>query len=477
MTAAPPDASELASRVASGDVSAIELVETAIAAIERLNPDINAIVSTRFERALEEAAGNYPQGPFAGVPFLTKDLGCETAGEPHYMGCRALASADHRSTQTSYLADHFRNAGFINLGRAATPEFGSTITTEPLLGGPCRNPWDLDRSTGGSSGGSAAAVAAGIVPVAHAGDGGGSIRVPASECGLVGLKPTRGRVSSGPTLGESWGGLATDFVVTRSVRDAASILDAVSGPMPGDPYWAQQPEQTFATEATRDPGRLRIALISNLEDGLVHRECVAAVEKAGLLLQDLGHDVVDDSCDLLETEHFIEDLVTIISVATLADLTFVESVIGRTAGPDDIEATNHRYATLGQRATGTDYLGAIENMHAYGRRMAGYWDESSYDVVVTPTLGEPPPLIGEIPGPEGDAKLGALLRFTARFNMTGQPAISLPLHSTDDGLPVGVQFVGAAGAESTLLRLATQIETAAPWAHRTPPLFASLGGR
>ena len=471
MPETPPDATALAAAVSSGEVSAVELVEAAIGRIERVNPQINAVVTTRFEKALAEAAGDIGSGPFAGVPFLTKDLGCETAGETTYMGCRALKKAEHRAKTTAYLATHFRNAGFINLGRTSTPEFGSTITTEPLAFGACRNPWNLQYSTGGSSGGSAAAVAAGVVPVAHASDGGGSTRIPASECGLVGLKPSRGRISSGPTHGEGWGGLACEFIVGRTIRDTAAVLDATSSPMIGDPYWAPPPNRPFLQEVTADPGRLRVALVPNLRDGTVHADCEAAVDKAGQLLDQLGHDVTIESIELLEPENYIDDLMTVIATATVTDVDYVESVIGRSAGPDDLEPTNIRFTKMGREVSGVEYLAAIDRMHAYSRSIAQYWAPDRYDVMVTPTLGQPPPPIGHLSDDPGGAKTEALLRFTAQFNVTGQPAISLPLHRTADGLPVGVQFVGAMAAEALLIRLAAQIESAKPWAHHLPQLF------
>lgn len=287
----PLDATAMAALVRKGEASPKELVEDAIARIGTTNPDINAVIHPRFDAARSEASGDIPDGPFRGVPFLVKDLGCAIEGEPHHLGCQGLKQANYTAPTDSYLYRRFRELGLITLGRTNTPEFGSTITTEPVAYGPSRNPWNLAHSTGGSSGGSAAAVAAGLVPLAHANDGGGSIRVPASECGLVGLKPTRGRVSQGPDVGEAWAGATIDGVVTRSVRDTASALDGISGPEPGDPYYAPPPARRFADEVGADAGRLRIGLAPTVPDGTTHADCITAVENTGQLLEELGHHV------------------------------------------------------------------------------------------------------------------------------------------------------------------------------------------
>ncbi len=470
MNAPLPDATELASLVRSGRASPDELVDEAIARIERLDPTINAVIHERFDAARAEARGELPDGPFRGVPFLVKDLGCEMAGEPHTLGNRALRDAGVRATQDSFLYESIRGAGFVTLGRTNTPELGGTITTEPEAFGPSRNPWNPDHSTGGSSGGSAAAVAAGMVPIAHASDGGGSIRVPASECGLVGLKPSRGRISKGPQVGEGWAGATTDGVVSRSVRDTAAMLDVMAGRRTGDPYVAAPPTRPFADEVGVDPGRLRIGLAPSHAGVQTHPECAAAVDAAGSLLEALGHDV-----ELAQPEAFFDDefsrhFVTIVAVATAVDFADMGNAIGRTIGEDDVEASNWLMGSIGRSISAADYIASVNWVHAWSRRMHAWWDD--FDVLVSPVIAVPPPPIGWLSDPDhGTERLTSILQFTAQFNVSGQPAVSLPLHSSSDGLPVGVQFVGPIDDEALLIRLAAQLEAAAPWAERLPPLY------
>ncbi len=472
------DATALAELVSEGEVTPAELVEDAISRIEALNPTLNAVICPLYEAARERAlSAELPEGPFRGVPFLTKDLEAATAGDPHHMGCAALKEIDHRSPHTDEVAAAFARAGLVNLGRTNCPELGSTITTEPEAYGPTLNPWDTGHSTGGSSGGSAAAVAAGMVPMAHANDGGGSIRIPASECGLVGLKPTRGRVSHGPMVGEAWAGMAIDGVVTRSVRDTAAALDAISTPAVGDPYWAPPPERPFTAEVGADPGSLRIGLAPEISSVEVHPECRTAVLEAGRLLESLGHHVEIAQPAALDEPGYNDTFVTLVAVGTAHSVAHIEEILGREVGPGDLERMNLRLAEIGRGITGPDYMAAVDAMHAYGRRMAGWWQPENgspgFDVLVTPTLAGPPPPIGWLMDPkEGGRRLGQLMGFTAQFNMTGQPAVSLPLHWTPGGLPVGVQFVGPYAGEAGLIRLASQIEAAAPWSDRLPPIFA-----
>lgn len=471
MTSSPPDATELAELVRSGAASPRELVDDAIDRIRRLDPTLNAVVHERFEAARAEALRPIPDGPFRGVPFLVKDLGCEMAGEPHWMGNRALVDVDARASFDSHVFESIRAAGLLTLGRTNTPEFGGTITTESEAFGPCRNPWNTDRSTGGSSGGSAAAVASGMVPMAHAGDGGGSIRIPASECGLVGLKPSRGRISHGPGAGEGWAGATTDGVVTRTVRDTAGMLDVLAGRRTGDPYTASPPTRPFVDEVGSDPGRLRVGLAPSHAGVETDPECVAAVEAAGSLLEELGHRV-----ELAQPPGFHDDemsrhFVTIVAVASVLDLDHVAAAIGREVTAEDVEAGTWRMAEIGNGVTAADYLRSVDWVHAWSRRIHAWWDD--FDVLVTPVIAVPPPPIGWLSDPEhGSERLRRVLQFTAQFNLSGQPAVSLPLHWTDDGLPVGVQFVGPIDDEALLLRLASQLESAAPWAGRRPPLHA-----
>jgi len=464
-----PDATELAVLVRSGAASPAELVDDAIARIQRLDPTINAVIYERFDAARAEAAGPLPDGPFRGVPFLVKDLGCEIAGEPHAMGNRALADAGARSTHDSSLYEAIRGAGFVTLGRTNTPELGGTVTTEPVAFGPSRNPWNPDHSTGGSSGGSAAAVAAGMVPMAHAGDGGGSIRVPASECGLVGLKPSRGRITHGPSLGESWAGFTTDGVVSRSVRDTAAMLDAISGRRTGDPYTAVPPTRPFADEVGADPGRLRIGLAPDHPGVTTDPECVVAVERAGALLAELGHEVEVAQPGAFSDEELSRHFVTIVAVATAIDFDTIGETIGRPVEEDDVEPDNWVMGSIGRAVTAADYVRSINWIHAWSRRLQAWWD--GFDVLVSPVIAVPPPPIGWLSDPElGTERLTSILQFTAQFNASGQPAVSLPLHWSSDVLPIGVQFAGPIDDEALLIRLASQLESAAPWADRIPAI-------
>ncbi len=465
-----PDATALAALVRSGQASPAELVDEAISRIERLDPAINAVIHQRFDAARAEASGELPDGPFRGVPFLTKDLGCEIAGEPHTQGNRALRDAGVRAARDSFLYESIRGAGFVTLGRTNTPELGGTITTEPEAFGPSRNPWNTDHSTGGSSGGSAAAVAAGMVPMAHASDGGGSIRVPASECGLVGLKPSRGRISQGPKVGEGWAGATTDGVVSRSVRDTAAMLDVMSGRRTGDPYTAAPPTRPFVDEVAIQPGRLRVGLAPTHAGVQTDAECVGAVEAAGSLLETLGHEVEIAQPNAFFDGGFSRHFVTIVAAATAVDFVNMGEVIGRPITEDDVEASNWIMGSIGRAVSAADYLASVDWMHAWSRRLHAWWDD--FDVLVSPVIAVPPPPIGWLSDPElGTERLTSILQFTAQFNMSGQPAMSLPLHWSEGGLPIGVQFVGPIDEEALLIRLAAQLEMAAPWAHRLPELY------
>ncbi len=467
------DATAQAGLIKSGEASPLELVEEAIARIERINPEINAVIHPRYEAARAEAAATQGDGPFAGVPFVVKDLGCAIAGEPHHQGCEGLKKRGFVSTADSYLYERFRALGLIALGRTNTPEFGSTITTEPLAYGPSLNPWNLAHSTGGSSGGSAAAVAAGLVPLAHANDGGGSIRIPASECGLVGLKPTRGRVSQGPDLGEAWAGSTIDGVITRSVRDTATALDGIWAPGPGDPYYAPPPSRPFSDEVGADPGSLKIGLAPTVSGGTTHRECVEAVEAAGALLEGLGHRVEVSQPDAFWDEDFQGQFITILAGSSASDIDAWANLTGGPFVEGDIEPGNEFFAEMGRAISVTDYLAAVRWTHAWQRRLASWWHDDGFDVLVTPVIATPPPEIGYLSDPElGLERVTETLLFTAQANVSGQPSVSLPLHWTSDGLPVGVQFMGPYGDEAMLIRLSAQLEQAQPWADRTPPLFA-----
>ena len=467
------DATAQAELVREGEATPSELVEAAIARIEAVNPKLDAVIRTRFDAARQEAAGELPDGQFRGVPTLFKDLGCTVAGEPTAFGLGPLR--DLAFPVTSYVAAHFQAAGFVVLGRTNTPELGTTVTTEPRSFPPARNPWDLGHSTGGSSGGSAAAVASGMVAVAHASDGGGSIRIPSSECGLVGLKPTRGRVSHGPLTGESWAGSSTDGAVARTVRDAAGVLDAISKPMPGDPYYAPPLPRPLTREVGADPGRLRIGVLDHPgADGyLDDPECRAAVARAAALLESLGHHVEQSAPSAMFERAILQHFGNVIAADTEATMQAFEALLGRPIADDEIEPRNAAYRQAGRGLTAPAYLQSRAWLGMWARRMADWW--TGHDLLVTPTVGAPPPELGWFTeaGPEREgARVASFIPYTAQFNLTGQPAVSLPLHWTPGGLPVGVQLVAAYGREDILVRVASQLEQAAPWSGRHPPVHA-----
>ena len=467
------DATAQAELVRNGEVTPKELVEAAIARIEAVNPELDAVIRTRFDAARLEAEGDLPDGPFRGVPILFKDLGCTVEGEVTAFGLGPLR--DLKIPVTSYLAAQFRAAGFVPLGRTNVPELGTTVTTEPRSFPPARNPWDTGHSTGGSSGGSAAAVASGMVPVAHANDGGGSIRIPASECGLVGLKPTRARVSQGPVTGEAWAGSTIDGALARTVRDAAGVLDVISKPMPGDPYYAPPLPRPLAQEVGADPGRLRIGVLDRpgVAGYLDDPECRAAVASAAALLESLGHHVEQSAPAAMLEQEFLRHFVNIIAADTEAMLQTFEMLLGRPIGEDEIEPRNAAHRRAGRKLGAVDYLQSRAWLGMWTRRVAEWWN--GHDLLLTPTVGAPPPQLGwfTAAGPEQEeARIASFMPYTAQFNMTGQPAISLPLHWTPGGLPVGVQLVAAYGREDVLIRVASQLEEAAPWADRHPPVHA-----
>jgi amidase len=467
------DATAQADLVRRGEVSPSELVEAAIARITAVNPELDAVIRTRFDAARKEAAGDLPDGPFRGVPMLLKDLGCTVEGEVTAFGLGPLREL--AIPVTSYLAAQFRSAGFIALGRTNVPELGTTVTTEPRSFPAARNPWDPRHSTGGSSGGSAAAVASGMVAVAHANDGGGSIRIPASECGLVGLKPTRGRVSQGPVTGEAWAGSTIDGSVTRTVRDAAGVLDVISGLMPGDPYYAPPLPRPLAQEVGADPGRLRIGFLdrTGVDGYLDDPECRAAVANAAALLESLGHHVEQSAPAAMFEPEIARHFNTIIAADTEATLQAFEMLIGRPIADDEIEPRNAAYRDAGRTLSAAAYLQSRAWLGMWARRMADWW--TSHDLLLTPTLGAPPPELGwfTAAGPEEEGpRIASFIPYTPQFNMTGQPAISLPLHWTPGGLPVGVQLVASYGREDLLVRVASQLEQAAPWSHRHPAIHA-----
>ena len=465
------DATAQADLVRKKQVSALELVEAAIARIEKLNPQLNAVVWRRFEQARDEAKSkSLPRGPFTGVPFLAKDLGCAIAGEPESQGSRFLKSNGYRTALTSELALRIKRAGFINVGRTNTPEFGSVATTEPLAWGPTRNPWDLTRTTSGSSGGSCAAVAALMVPVAHGTDGGGSARTPAAACGIVGLKPSRGRISTYP--GTEWvAPVSVQGFVTRSIRDLATCLDFASGSLPGETAAPPAPTRPYGQEVAASPGKLRIGLMTRFAStvkGELDPECRKGVEQAGKLLESLGHYVEIAHPPVLDQPKTGTIFLRIWPVRLLAALQGFEKAIGKTAGSDDLDPDTQFFLDLGRKTQAADYVTALGDMQAFTFAMADWWT-SGFDLLVTPTTGMVTPKLGSLSLAGG--KVDDIVRwtpFTSYFNLTGQPAITLPLHWSAEDLPVGVQFAAAYGREDLLIRVAAQLEKASPWAGRIP---------
>jgi amidase len=464
------DAVALAGLVAKDEVSAREMLEAAIARAEAVNPKINAIVHKQYARARAAVDTGSPRGPLAGVPYLLKDLGTFDAGEPARFGSSLYADfvADHDSAYTA----RCKRAGLVIMGRSSTPELGISPSTEPRLFGPCRNPWNLAHSAGGSSGGAAAAVAAGVLPMAHATDGGGSIRIPAAQCGLVGLKPSRGRISFAPDAGEGWGGLSTSHVVSRSVRDCAVMLDCTAGAEPGDPYPAPPPARPFAEEVARPPARLKIALMrKDYRGDALHAECLAAVERAARLCESLGHAVEEAYPDVNLAE--LRPSNRLLSNANTARaLTKRWQALGRAPDAKDVEAVTWAVYKRGLEVTAVAYVEAIAAIHMAGRKLAAF--QADYDVILSATLPSPPPKLGYF-DMNGDVetfgkRVNDYLTVTPLHNATGTPAVTVPLHWTADGLPVGVHFAGRYAEEATLLRLAAQLEGAQPWFDNVPDL-------
>ena len=449
---------EQAARVRAGDVSPLELVDLYLERIERLDPDLNAYVTVDAEGA-RAAAADPADGPFRGVPIPIKDLN-ETAGLRTTYSCKAFA--DHVPATDAGVVRRIREAGFVIIGKTNTPEFGSIAMTESELNGDCRNPWDRSRTPGGSSGGAAAAVAAGLAPVAHASDGGGSIRIPASCCNLFGLKPSRGRVSPAP-YGSGSLGLGTSGPIARTVRDAAALLDVMAGYAPGDFYVAPEPERSFLAEADLPPGRLRVAVTTTPPiDVPVDPTCGEAVRVAAELLAELGHDVVEATPDW-RSDDAIDQFTRIWqigpAISGVEDLAFLEPL-------------NRMLAEQARATPSPEAAQAVVRLQALARRIVAFWED--VDVVVSPTLALPPVPIGWTwADADGDpavafSKQWQWTPFTAIVNVTGQPAMSVPMHRTEDGLPVGVHVIGRPFAEATLLRLAAQLEDARPWGEARP---------
>ncbi len=480
------DATAMAELVSSGGASPLELVDAAIERAEQVNGELNAIIHPLYEEAREAARGPLPDGPFKGVPFLLKDLGAAYAGQPLHMGMQLLKDADFKAPVDTYLAQRFSEAGLITIGKTNTPELGILPTTEPDAYGATKNPWDTSRTPGGSSGGSGAATASGIVPMAHANDGGGSIRIPASNNGLVGLKPSRQRISEGPLVGDNLSGLTCELVVSRSVRDTARILDAVEGAAPGDPYVAPAPLRPYVEELTDESTGLRIGVMKEPAVTLdVDPDCTAAVDKAIGMLEGLGHNVTGSSpVEMMgggeggdDAGMAIQDsFLTRWAAGQAATLGQIGMIAGREVTAADVEPLTWTLAQIGLERDGGRYLRDVALHQGISRMIAG-WFEAGHDLLLTPTMAEVAPKLGTFDD-SGENPFDAFTRafpsgaFTALFNVTGQPAISLPLHWTEEGVPVGVQLVAPLGREDLLLRVAAQLERAHPWSDRVPGVFA-----
>jgi amidase len=468
------DATAQAGLVRRGEVTPLELVEAAIARIERWDPRLNAVVTPLFDQARDAASGQLPEGPFTGVPFLLKDLGARLGGVR--MACGSAFLREYVPEQDSELVVRLKRAGLIMLGKTSTPELGQSPTTEPALFGACHNPWDLGRTPGGSSGGSAAAVAAGLVPMAHANDGGGSIRIPASCCGLFGLKPTRARNPLGPDYGDIGWSLAVEHAVTRSVRDSAALLDATAGRRDGSlaaPYWAPAPIRPFLQEVGTDPGRLRIAFTTTAPSGVpIHPDCVTAVHEAAALCEELRHEVVEASPPL-NGPAWAEEFTVLWSANCAASVAYWGDLTRRAPTADEFEPYTWALQEKGRQHTAMECVRAQQRLQTWSLDVARFFQ--SHDLWLTPTVAEPPPPLGTFDALPHD-RLRPFHRgmefvpFTPICNVTGQPAMSIPLFWNDAGLPVGTHFIARYGDEATLFRLAAQLEAARPWAHRRPVL-------
>ena len=465
------DAVALADLVRKKDVKPAELLDVALARAADVNPKLNAIVIPHEDIARTAVKAGPPPGPFMGVPFLLKDLNAYLKGTITTGGSRFFK--DYVAPYTSTLVERYQRAGLVIFGKTASPEFGATPATEPLLFGPCRNPWNMEHTPGGSSGGASAAVAAGIVPAAHASDGGGSIRIPASCTGLVGLKPSRGRTPAGPRRGEGWAGLSIAHVVSRTVRDSAALLDATDAPSPGDPYAAPHKERPYVQELTVKPGRLHIGFsVTAMNGAPVDLECADAVRAAAKLLESLGHEV-EERAPAIDIQAMGDAQRVIVQVSTATVLRERAAELGRPYREDEVELVNRIMADAGMKTLGPDYLAAINTVHRGGRDMGAFFETA--DIYLTPVMACLPLPVNRLSLSREDiggwmADLQQAVAFTTLANQTGCPSISLPLAMSNSGLPIGVMATAKLGGEGTLFRLAAQLEEAAPWKDRVAPL-------
>ncbi|HEU4363328.1 MAG TPA: amidase [Mycobacterium sp.] len=471
------DATDQAALVANGEVTPTELLDAAIERIEQSNPALNAVVMEWFDYARSVAASKTdpapPDGPFRGVPFLLKDLYTNFAGQTLSNGNAALKAAAKIDVSDTTLVARFKAAGLVIAGRTNTPELGSLPTTQPLAWGPTRNPWALDRTSGGSSGGAAVAVATGMVPFANASDGGGSIRIPASCCGIVGLKPSQGRTTLGPTRSEA--GLGVELCVSRSVRDTAGLLDAVRGPGVGDAVIAPAPQRSYLDEVGADPGQLRIGLLDVHPRGdVLHEDCRSAVRAAASMLEGLGHIVEPAWPDCLADTTLPYKFMALWTAQMAMAAREIGRILGREVTAADMEPVNWAVVEQAKRLTAVDYAVALEAGWTFRRALQQWWADG-WDLLLTPTVAEPPPLLTEFENNPAhptapQRRAGRFSAFTPPFNMSGQPAISLPLCRNAEGLPIGVQLAAGYGREDVLIRVAAQLEAAHPWSGVHPPV-------
>ncbi len=464
------DALGLAALMKAGEVSAAEVLDAAIARVEARNPAVNAVVTKLYDQAAQAIAAGLPEGPFAGVPYLVKALFTSVAGVRCAHGSRFFADLPPAAEDSLHVA-RLKRAGMVIYGMTSSCEMGLSLTCEPQLHGPSRNPWDLERTPAGSSGGAGAAVAARMLPIAHASDGFGSIRAPAASCGLVGLRPTRARNTLAPAFGEALAGLAIEHAVSLTVRDNAALLDATHGPAPGDPYYVLPPARPFLDEVGADPGSLRIAVTSKAPNGApVEADPLRVLHETASLCADLGHRV-DEADPAIDGADVVPTFRTISAVNILYTVRGHPS--GRTPQPGDLETVVARSAALAEDIDGASHMAAVHTAHRIGRQMAAFHED--WDVLLTPGLGTLPPKLGWLDMMMEDIeeywrRVFCFSPFTVWFNLTGQPAMMIPLGQTESGLPVAVQAIARFGDEATLFRLASQLEAARPWIGRKPPI-------
>jgi amidase len=453
------DATAQSAAVRTGEVAPAELLDGALRRIDVRNPALNAVIHRLDDKARAAIAAGLPDGPFTGVPMLVKDGLCHTAGDPFHCGMRVLRDLGWTEPDDSWLAARFRAAGFVIAGKTNLPELAASVACEPLAYGPTLNPWNLQRSAGGSSGGSAAAVAARMVAVAHGNDMGGSIRFPASMCGIVGLKPTRARTTLGPTFGEFWGMTTHEFALVRSIRDVAGVLDAVQGPGVGDPYTVAAPVRPYVDELSSAPPRLRIGVSALAVDD----DCVAATNAAATALEALGHNVGPTDLGWLSDSQLGEGLMVLFPSFIARDVDRWSTRIGREIALDELEPGTAEMVAMGRTVTAVQWQAGTDALQSWSRRAASCFVDD-YDLLLTPTVPHPPVEIGATAQASFDD-----VHFTMPFNVTGQPAMSLPVHWSAEGLPIGVQLVAPYGREDLLVQVGAQLETAFDWQSRRPP--------